>query len=170
MSTNFPHLLLGKDRRRLGGVGKAVAAVNDQQTFDELFGLLFHHERTLVMRAADAVEKITTGKKQYLQPHRLQLLALLDSADHKEVKWHVAQMLIRLELSGTEAEHVWHVLTYWVRNANESKIVRVNALQALFDLAGEDAGFRADLARTVAAIERERIPSLQARLRKLKLI
>ncbi|HEY5749847.1 MAG TPA: hypothetical protein VIU12_27460 [Chryseolinea sp.] len=127
---NFAHLLLGKDLRKLKGADKAVQAVHDQASFDALFKLLFHHERPLVMRAADAVEKISVSHSHYLEPHKKQLLGLLKSADHKELKWHIAQMVARIALTDAEKDDVWHMLTYWVRSPTESKIVRVNALQA----------------------------------------
>lgn len=143
-------------------------AVTDQRSFDELFGLIFHHERPLVMRAADAVEKITAKNKTYLAPHKAQLLAILKSADHKELKWHIAQLLPRVELDQHELEDVWHKLTYWTLNRNESKIVRVNALQGLFDLSRKFPDLKKDFDQTMNAVERELIPSMQARVRKLR--
>jgi len=165
---NFAHLLLGKDLRRLKGADKAVHAVHDQASFDALFRLLFHHERPLVMRAADAVEKISASNRHYLEPHKKQLLDLLKSADHKELKWHIAQMVARIALTDTERDHVWHTLTYWVRNPNESKIVRVNALQTLFELAAKHPSLREDFDRSLSAIAHEPIPSLQARIKKIR--
>ncbi len=168
--TEFARLLLGSDLRKLKNIHKVLDAVKDQKTFDDLFGLIFHHERALVMRAADAVEKITESNRSYLEPHKTQLLAILDGAEHKELKWHIAQLLPRIPLTRQEIDHVWHKLTYWALNRNESKIVRVNALQGLCDLSGTFPKFRKDYDQTVQALEREQIPSLQARIRKLKRI
>lgn len=120
------------------------------------------------MRAADAVEKITARNKAYLESHKAQLLAILKSADHKELKWHIAQLLPRVELDQHELEDVWHKLTYWTLNRNEHKIVRVNALQGLFDLSRKFPGLQKDLDQTLNAVERELIPSMQARVRKLR--
>jgi len=168
MKKTFSELLLGGDLRKLRSNHKAVEAVYDQASFDELFGLIFHHERPLVMRAADAVEKITLRHPAYLNPHKAQLMAVFKSADHKELKWHMAQLLPRVELSGTELNEVWHILSYWVRNSNESKIVRVNALQGLYDLSRQHVDRQAEFNTVVADLEHELIPSLQARIHKLK--
>ncbi|HEY0745020.1 MAG TPA: hypothetical protein VGD40_26325, partial [Chryseosolibacter sp.] len=70
METEFTRLLLGRDLRRLKNVDKVLAAVTSQESFAELFALVFLHDRSLVMRAADAVEKITVRNKHYLQPHK----------------------------------------------------------------------------------------------------
>jgi hypothetical protein len=165
--TNFAHLLLGKDLRKLKNNKKVLEAVRDQKSFDKLFGLIFHHERPLVMRAADAVEKITLKHTEYLAPHKDQLLRALKSSDHKELKWHIAQLMPRITLTPPELEDVWHSLTYWARNPNESKIVRVNALQGLFDIAINFPHLKNEFKQTTHEVSHEPIPSLQARIKKL---
>ena len=159
---------MGRDLRRLKNVKRVLDAVTSQESFDELFALVFQHDRSLVMRAADAVEKITVENKHYLQPHKAQLLAILKSADHKELKWHIAQLLPRLALTKEEVERVWHQLTYWTLNRNESKIVRVNALQGMFDISQSHSELQRDFNQTLSVVEREPIPSLQARVRKIR--
>jgi hypothetical protein len=167
MEKFLTQLLMGNDRRRLNNLKIVLESVTDQKHFDGLFALIFHHERTLVMRAADAVEKITVKKPQYLKPHKLQLLSMLKNADHIELRWHLAQLVSRLDLSSSELSDTIHILQYWVLNRNESKIVRVNALQAVFDISRKHPEFTAAFERIANSIKSEPIPSLQARLRKL---
>jgi hypothetical protein len=166
--TDFAHLLLGKDFRTNFKNKAVVEAVRDQLSFDELFALLWHHERTLVMRAADAVEKVTMQRKEFLEPHKAQLLSLLRSAVNKELKWHVAQLVPRLNLADEERNEVWKVLSYWAQNPNESKIVRVNSLQGLFDLTQQAPLLKQDFQHVISNLEREPISSVQARIKKLK--
>jgi hypothetical protein len=168
MKKDFAPLLLGKDLRSLARSNEVVRYVDDQESFDELFNLLLHHERLLVMRAADAVEKITSARREYLAPHKKQLLSLLKSAIHKELKWHIALLITRVTLTPDELKEVWGILTYWTQNPNESKIVRVNSLQGLFQLSHDNPLLKEAFARTVHVIEHEQIPSLQARIKKLK--
>lgn len=164
----FIRLLLGSDLRKLRNNTNVIKFVTDQHSFDTLFQLIFHHERPLVMRAVDAVEKITKKTPAYLIPHKMQLLSILQSADHQELKWHIAQLLPRIALTQAELEDVWHKLTYWTLNRNESKIVRVNALQALFDISRQFPQWQKDFGQTLNAVKREPIPSIQARAKKLK--
>jgi hypothetical protein len=164
----FINLLMGRDLRSIKQNSIVVQAVQDQHAFDELFSLIFHHERPLVLRAVDAVEKITITHPAFLIPHKRQLLNVLKSADHKELKWHIAQLIPRVELDKDELTDVWHILSYWALNKNESKIVRVNSLQGLFDLAKLHNEFRTDVTRIIREVDREMIPSIQARVRKLK--
>lgn len=165
---SLTRLLLGEDLRTIRQNGVVVNAIHDQRTFDELFSLVFHHERPLVMRAVDAVEKVTAKHPGLLRLHKSQLLELLNSADHKELKWHVAQLIPRLDLTLAELKNVWHRLAYWALNKTESKIVRVNALQGLFELSKVNPELKDDFEKIISAVDHEMIPSIQARIRKLK--
>lgn len=164
---DFAHLLLGKDLRTIKKSNDVAQMVQDQESFDQLFGLLLHHERPLVMRAADCVEKVTAAHKEFLEPHKLQLLSLLKSAVNKELKWHIAQLVPRLALSPEELREVWSVLAYWTQNPNESKIVRVNALQGLFELSRNVPALKGNFENILQALAHESIPSLKARIKKL---
>ncbi len=166
---NFAHLLLGKDRRTINKANTVADLVEDQASFDELFALLFHHERNLVMRAADAVEKVTRKHKEFLVPHKDQILSLLRSAIHIELKWHIAQLAPRLPNLGSQELHeVWSILSYWAQNPNESKIVRVNSLQGLFDMSTSNPAFETSFINILETVEHEPIPSLRARIKKLR--
>jgi hypothetical protein len=164
---NFAPLLLGKDLRTVKKSNEVAKMVQDQESFDQLFGLLFHHERTLVMRAADAVEKVTIAHEEFLEPHKFQLLSLLKSAVHKELKWHIAQLVPRLSLSPGEFGEAWSILAYWAQNPNESKIVRVNSLQGLFELSRNVPAFKAIFEGILQNLAYESVPSLKARIKKL---
>ena len=165
---SFTNLLLGKDLRTIGQNDAVINSIHDQRSFDELFSLVFLHERTLVMRAVDAVEKVTAKRPEFLITHKSQLLEVLNSADHKELKWHIAQLIPRVDLTVSELKDVWHKLAYWALNKTESKIVRVNALQGLFDLSKVNPSLKGDFEKIISFMEHEMIPSIQARIRKLK--
>jgi hypothetical protein len=122
------------------------------------------------MRAIDAVEKVTSKHPEFLITHKSQLLEVLKSADHKELKWHIAQLIPRVELSVAESKDVWNKFAYWALNKTESKIVRVNAIQGLFDLSEVHQELKGDFEKVLSAVEHEMIPSIQARIRKLKSI
>jgi hypothetical protein len=114
------------------------------------------------------VEKITVRDPEYLKPHRAQLLNVLMSAAHKELKWHIAQLIPRMDLSKKELHDVWHVMAYWAGNKNESRLVRVNSLQGLYDLSLNRPELKENFMATMKLMEREAIPSIQARIRNIK--
>jgi hypothetical protein len=145
-----------------------LTRIKDQLSFDSLFELLYHHERPLVLRAADAIEKVTAKHQEFLRPHKLDLLRLFTTSDHPELRWHLAQLIVRVTLLPDEADEVWKILQYWARNPNEGKLVRVHALQSLYDLSRIYPEFRAPFQEILTAVAQEPIPSLQARTRKLR--
>jgi hypothetical protein len=60
-------------------------------------------------------------------------------------------------------------LKKWVFNPKESKIVRVNALQSLYELSKQNESFKKGFSSIVSIVEKEGVPSLNARIRRLKL-
>ena len=161
-------ILKGGDLRSIGKSNYVVSLIKDQEGFDELFKQLFHANRIVVMRAADAIEKITINSPDYLIKHKSKILKLLDTAKNIELKWHLALLVSRVCLVPKEARKVWQVLTTWAKNKEESKIVRVNSIQGLFNLSNKNTALKNDLDATVTEIERENIPSINARIKKLK--
>ena len=157
------------DRRSIGNVNEIIQSIQTQQEFDNLLKDVLSHERIIAMRSADAVEKITRKNHRWLETHKPVLLELLHSTIDKELQWHVAQLITRVDLTDKELYVVWDKLAYWMLNRNESKIVRVNSLQALYELSRENPTLGQALTHLVNSIRHENIPSLDARIRKLKL-
>jgi hypothetical protein len=165
--TNFTRLLLGGNADAAQRNAQVSEAVEDQESFDALFKFIFHHERTLVLHAAAAVRKITLRHPEYLLPHKQQLLQILKSADHKELKRSVAVLVSRVRLEKHEVSGVWNMLRYEALNRNEQKTVRANALEGLSNLARQYPVLAGELRRIMDTLKRAPVPSIHARLRKL---
>lgn len=164
----FEDILKGGDLRSVGKVDRVIHSIHTQKDFDTLYKLLIHPDRVIAMRAADAIEKFTRKEPYYLTSHATDLIQLALSAKDKEFKWHLAQLLIRLPLSDTDTGTVWELLYIWASDTTESRIVRANALDGLafLSMRKEERGRKFRL--LVERIEKEKIPSLSARIRKLK--
>jgi|SRR5690554_4324470 len=70
-------LLSGGDLRSIGNSESLVSAVQSQVDFDNLFALLYHPERIIVMRVADAIEKITATRPELLATHKGSIFELM---------------------------------------------------------------------------------------------
>lgn len=167
MKTDFVRMLLAKNVRTLSRSREVARAVEDQQTFDDLFNLLLHHERLLVVRAADAVERVTLDRPEYLFQHRKQLLSMLKNTVHKELKWHMPLLITRISLESDELQEVWDILVYWAQNPNESPMVRVHALQGLYNLTRRHPYLSKALAPILQQLEHAPFPSVRLRVQKL---
>ena len=170
MKPHFPELLAGGDLRTTGASNNIVRQVSTQEAFDELFACTRHPNRKVVMRSLDAIEKIAAEQPQFLAGHKKELLSLLETAEQKEAKWHLAQLVPRLPLTTNETGRVWHRLTQWALDKGESRIVRALSVQALHDLLPRVPQLREDLVYTATLMYAEQIPSINARIRKLKLL
>ena len=67
-----------------------------------------------------------------------------------------------------EFSKVWQILTNGTNDKKESRIVRVNSLQGLYDLFLTKKDLKQDLKLTISQIEKENIPSINARIRSIK--
>ncbi len=159
--------LQGGDLRSIAGADEVVSLVKTPSDFDRLFQYLFSEDRLVVMRAADAVEKITLKKPEYLHGHSDEVIQLIQTASDKELKWHLALIAARMDLMEAELDGVWSTLAIWARDPKESRIVRVNSIQALFDLSGKKPKLRESFEQIARQIDAENIPSISARLRKI---
>ena len=130
--------LNGGDLRSIAKVEEIIPLIKTQVDFDELFRFLFSSDRLLVMRAADAVEKISLTCPQFLSAHKKEINNFLHTAADKEFKWHIALIVSRVDLSEEEQNIVWNRLSGWATDKKESKIVRVNSLQSLNDFAKQN--------------------------------
>jgi hypothetical protein len=158
--------LKGGHRRSIGRANEVVDGMLDAPAlFGTVFQGMLHEDPVISMRAADAVEKITAKHPEYLGPHKTVLLQQVAALGQQEVRWHVAQMIPRLELSPAEQSRAAEILFGYLDD--RSRIVQTNAMQALADLAGRDESLRP---RVIAAVEELTItgsPAVRNRGRKL---
>ena len=164
----FKKLLAGGDLRSIGKSNSVILKIHDQNDFDELFQCLFHPDRIVVMRAADAIEKITIIKPQYLNNHKKEVIEICKTTGNKELKWHLALLIPRLNLSKPEVSKGWNILSGWVRDKTNSRIVRVNSIQALFELAKLNMELDKKLKILFTELKKENIPSITARIKKIE--
>ena len=125
------------DLRSIGRVTEVLTLIQDQPNlFPEVIQAMTHADPGVRMRASDAVEKITRSKPDFLQPHKTYLLKKVLDSEQQEVRWHLAQIIPRLDLTPKERLRVAGKLFAYLED--DSKIVQTNTLQALVDLAWDN--------------------------------
>lgn len=133
--------------------------------FAELFLCQLHQDPLVRMRAADAAEKITAERPELLRPFKVALIEQVAQLSQREIRWHVAQMLPRLDLDPGERDQVVKILLGYLEG--ESAIVKVHAMQGLADLAGDDASLRDQLIPILEDLVRSGSAAVKKRGRKL---
>lgn len=130
-------ILADGDLRKIGRVGEVINLVADKpDLFPEVIQAMDHADPGVRGRASDAVEKITRTNPDFLQPHKAFLLEAVKLHTQQEVRWQLAQLIPRLDLSPEEKTQAAGDLFKYLDDP--SKIVQTNSLQALVDLAWED--------------------------------
>jgi HEAT repeat protein len=143
-----------------------VEDVLDNPTlFDALFGGMLSDDPLIRMRSADAVEKVTAKRPQYLQRFKKKLLEEVAKIDQQEVRWHVAQMLPRLTLRRRELETAVETLLDYL--GDQSSIVKTFAVQALADFAEREVLLRDRVTEVLEKCARAGTPAMKSRGRKL---
>ncbi len=163
---NIAAMLRGGDRRSIGRSDEVKRLVMRQpERFPEIVESLWDEDPVIRMRAADAAEKVTLARPELLNPHKQELLGLLDEAEQIELRWHLALMVPRLTLSGPERARAAAALQRYLED--RSSIVKTFALQGLVDFARQDARLLETAKRAVEESLKTGTAAMKARARKL---
>ena len=166
MTADILKKLAGGDRRSIGRVSEVVTDVlNDPTLFEVVFHGMVSDDPVIRMRSADAIEKITAWRPEYLRPYKTKLIQQVARIEQQEVRWHFAQMIPRLELSQEERAVVVEILLDYLND--QSKIVKTFSMQALADLAEQDVSLRAQVIPLLEELTETGSPAMRSRGRKL---
>lgn len=154
------------DKRMVEGVEEAVGAVeNDPSLFQILIdGLQSNHE-LIAMRSADAIEKLTITHTDWLLPFKKTLNSLVITAKQKEVRWHLCQIITRLELKLSERKELIEQFKLYLND--QSKIVITFTMQTLVDLAGNDKQLIHEIFPLIEELTLKGSPAMRSRGKKL---
>jgi hypothetical protein len=158
--------LAGGDRRSIGKSNEVVAdVIRNPSLFGPVFQGMLSDDPLIRMRSADAVEKITVMHPEYLQPYKEKLIKQVATSEQQEVRWHIAQMIPRLELNQEERTAVFEILFDYLND--RSNIVKTFSMQALADLAEKDTSLRVQVIPLLEELTRTGSPAMRSRGRKL---
>jgi HEAT repeat protein len=159
-------MLGGRDRRSIGRSNEVARLVLKQpRRFRELIKCLWHENPVVRSRAADAAEKVSAKKPRLLDRHKRELLGLLTEAEQIELRWHLAAMIPRLCLTPAERQRAAAALHRYLED--RSSIVKTLALQALAELAQNDAAMRPKVKQLLEEALQSGTPAMRARARNL---
>ena len=165
MDTILSYLEEG-DLRSIGRVPEVIEMVlADPTLFQLLIRAMIHQDPGVRMRSADAVEKISRERPDYLHPHKDFILSKVTKQTQQEVRWHLAQILPRLEWNERERQQVVEILFSFLDDS--SKIVQTNSIQALAELVNDDADLYLRVRRVVEELIDTGSPAVKNRATKL---
>lgn len=158
--------LAGGDRRSIGKANKLVELLASRPNLlPELVRHIWDTDPVIAMRAADALEKFTRQQTDVLQRFKKELLGLAEETRQQELRWHLAAMLPRLQLTPAERQRATGILMQYLRD--KSSIVKTFALQGLFDLSVLHSELRPQVEELLTAAASTGTAAMRARSRKL---
>ena len=158
--------LKGGDRRSIGNSDKVARKISsDKKLFAQVFDAMLSPDPLIRMRAADAVEKATREHPELLRPFKSKLLREVALIEQQEVRWHVALILPRLELTGTEVHLAVSILLDYL--ADKSSIERTCAMQGLADLALQHPRLSSRVIALIESLSSDGSAAMRSRGRKL---
>jgi hypothetical protein len=138
---NILRELAGGDRRSIGKADRVVKQIfKTPALFGDVLRGFTHADPVIRMRCADVAEKVSSVHPEWLDSHKRAILSFANTIQEKEVRWHMAQMLPRLELS---------------------------SMQALFEISENDARLRARVIPILRGAVRNGSPAARSRAKKL---
>ena len=163
---NLLKKLEGGDRRSIGRVEEVIKEVlTNSQLIKVLVDGLFVDNPLVRMRAADALEKISSDHPQYLKPFKKNIIRLAAQTEQQEVRWHIAQMITRIHLTPKEKNTMTGILFDYLHD--KSNIVITFSLQALAEFAIEDRTLRSRVIKVLEKLTQTGSPAVRNRGEKL---
>jgi hypothetical protein len=158
--------LSGGDRRSIGQADAVAAEVlAAPRLMGQVIDALASPDPIVRMRAADVAEKVSARKPGWLQLYKRPLLALMRTTEQAELRWHLAQMAPRLDLTRKQSREVETILFAYLHDG--SRIVQAFSLQALADLAERDPRLRRRLLGRLRGLANRGSAAVRVRARRI---
>jgi hypothetical protein len=164
--TDILKKLTGGDLRPIGRVAEVVQDIlDDPDLFECVLRGMLNEDPIIRMRSADVVEKITSQHPQYLSPHKDLILKKIAGISQKEVRWHVVQLLPRLNMDPDETQIAVEILKNYLND--DSRIVRTFAMDSLTHFVEANPTLEPWIISLIEELVEDGSPSMRARGRKL---
>jgi hypothetical protein len=163
-------LSVGRHALDAGRVRQVAALIRAQpRRAARVLELMWDDDAGVASRAADVVERIShdppPALRRILNRHKEALLGLLPDARFKKLRWNLAFVIPRLELSLPEARRA--AATLYTFLEDRSSIVKTAALQGLADLTQHDPESLPAVLDLLRIQGRSGTPAMRARSRHL---
>jgi hypothetical protein len=126
---------------------------------------MWSDDPVVLMRAADAVEKISASKPKLLQPYWAELMGLAEEVSQQELRWHLARIIPRLQLAAAGRKRAMETLHRYLDD--RSSIVKTCAIQGLTELSRGDKAMEAKMVELLQDFCVTGTAAMKARSRKL---
>jgi hypothetical protein len=163
----FKETLSGGTRTSVGEADKVISQLLKNATkLNEIYGLFLDEDPVVAMRASYVAMKVAEQSPQSVNPFTKDVLKNLDLYVQQEVRWHIPQLLVHMELSNAQRRRAYEVVMSWAET-DKSKIVGYYGFQAAADFAELDEQLLQDFIPRIRKANKSGAKSIQNRCKKI---
>jgi hypothetical protein len=163
----FKETLSGGTRTSVGEADKVIRQLLKNATkLNEIYGLFLDEDPVVAMRASYVAMKVADQSPQSVNPFTKDVLKNLDLYVQQEVRWHIPQLLVHMELSKAQRKRAYEVVMSWAET-DKSKIVGYYGFQAAADFAELDEQLLQDFIPRIRKANKSGAKSIQNRCKKI---
>lgn len=167
MQSDIRKSLTGGNRTSVGQAADIVAVcLKSDPTLDEVYRLFDDVDPLVVMRSSYVAMKVAQQKPESVKRFKSMILEKLDTYKQQEIRWHIPQFLMHLELDDSESRRAYTVLMHWAET-DSSKIVAYYCLPTAARLAQLTDGLMIDFLPRLKALNELGAKSVSNRCKKI---
>ena len=159
--------LSGGTRTSVGEADRVIAKLlKDPADLIEIYDLFLDEDPVVAMRASYVAMRVAEKNPESVSPFSKELLKKLELYKQQEVRWHIPQLLVHLELTKAQRRRAYEVVMNWAET-DSSKIVGYYGFQAAADFAEMDEALLQDFIPRIRKANRTGAKSIQNRCKKI---
>lgn len=144
MKDHLRAALSGGARSSIGNADNVIRdSLKDPLLLKEVYGLFLDDDPVVAMRASYVAMRVAESSPDSVKPYGDELMKSLELYVEKEVRWHVPQLLTRLDLTPQQRARAYEIVMNWAET-DPSKIVGYYGFQAAAELASSDTALMKD--------------------------
>ena len=165
--SKFKELLSGGTRTSVGEADQVIAKLlKSDAGLSEIYDLFLDKDPVVAMRASYVAMRLAEQKPETVKPFTKDLFKNFPLYTQQEVRWHIPQLLVHLELTKGQKKKAYETVMEWAET-DKSKIVGYYGLQAAADFAETDEALLQDFIPRIRAANRSGAKSIQNRCKKI---
>jgi outer membrane PBP1 activator LpoA protein len=160
-------LLSGGTRTSVGEADQVIQKLLKAPSgLSEIYNLFLDEDPVVAMRASYVAMRVAEQKPESVEPFAKELLKNLELYTQQEVRWHIPQLLVHLNLTKTQKRRAYEVVMNWAET-DKSKIVGYYGFQAAADFAETDEDLLEDFIPRIRRANKTGAKSIQNRCKKI---
>ena len=151
-------------------VGQAPAIIKQvartPELLDEIYDLFLDQDPVVAMRSSYVAMKVAETDPESTWRFKKRVLRELPRYVQQEVRWHVPQLLIHMNLTPAERRKAYAAVMEW-SETDKSKIVAYYGLEAAAQFVEVDGALEADFVPRLRSLNQRGAASVSSRCRKI---